>query len=88
MNKTNKSTWQKYYDNNKEKIREYHRKYYQENKERIRNKRLENPEYSLKIKQYNKLYRENNKEKIAKYFKEWYMKNKSKKNKVTEDPTS
>jgi len=51
----------KYYENNKEKMKEYNKKYYENNKE--------------KIKEYKKEYNENNKEKIKEYKKEYNKNN-------------
>jgi hypothetical protein len=53
--------YKKYYNNNKEKMKEYQKKYQKENKEKIKEYREENKE---KIKENRKEYREENKEKI------------------------
>lgn len=54
----------KYYEENREKIREYNREYKEENKEKIR--------------EQNNEYRERNREKIREHMREYYKKNKEK----------
>ena len=55
--KNNKEKIKEYYSNNEEKIKEKRKEYYENNKENLINKRKE--------------YYENNKEKVKKYFKEY-----------------
>ena len=72
-----------YYEENKEKIKEYHKKHYEENKELYKEYREENKEkikeyhreYYEENKEYYKGYYEENKEKIKKRYKKWYKNN-------------
>ena len=57
----------KYYEKNKEKMREYHRRYRDRNKE--------------KIAEANKRYREENKEKLREYYRRYRKSNKEKRDK-------
>jgi len=68
-NKEKIKEYQKEYnENNKEKIKEYRNEYYENNKEKIKEYREANKE---KMKEYKKKYYENNKEKMKEYQKEY-----------------
>ena len=64
MKNTSTKDKKEYYQENKEKIAEYHIEYYQKNKE--------------KLLKYQREYYQKNKEQIAKYQKEYYHENKEK----------
>ena len=64
-------TQQEYYENNKGKIKEYHKEYSKNNKE--------------KLNEYSKIYRENNKEKLNEYNKKYNEDNKDKLNEYREN---
>ena len=69
----------KYYENNKEKIKDYQKLYCQNNKEKIKEKRkdyIKEYDKTDKRKEYKKEYHQNNKEKIKKYMKEYHQNNK------------
>ena len=71
------NTPQEYYQENKEKIAEYHKKYANENKEIIAEKSKEyREENKEKLTEKKKEYYENNKEKIIKKTHEYYENNK------------
>ena len=75
---------QAYYEENKEKIKEYKKKYHHKNKEKVKeNKKEYYQKNKEKLKEKNKQYREENKEKTKEYYqknkeykKEYYQKNK------------
>jgi len=62
-----------YYDNNKNKIKEYKKEYYEDNIEKIKEYITNNKN---KIKDYQKQYRANNKENIKEKSKQYYIDNK------------
>lgn len=62
----------KYYEENKEKLKEYYKQWYRNNIDKVKKYRKENKD---KIQEKSKIYREKNKEKIKQNWKEWYEKN-------------
>ena len=70
-------TQKQYYEDNKEKITEYHKEYYEDNKVKINEYHKEYCENNKgKIKEYHKEYCEDNRERIEKYKKGYYQDNK------------
>jgi len=70
-------TQKQYYEDNKEKITEYHKEYYEDNKVKIKEYHKEYCENNKeKIKEYHKEYCEDNRERIEEYKKGYYQDNK------------
>jgi len=70
-----------YYNDNKEKAREWHKNYYHRNKDKITQQRkvyLTNEELQQNLKEYRKVYYTENKEEMRKAHSNWMQKNKEK----------
>jgi flagellar biosynthesis GTPase FlhF len=69
----------KYYEENREKVREKHKKYYEENREKVREKRKKYYEENReKDNEKSKKYRQENREKTNEYSKKYYEENREK----------
>ena len=68
-----------YYEDNKEKVKEWRKKYYEDNKEKVKEQKKEYyQDNKEKIKEQKKEYYGDNKEKVKERKKEYYQENKEK----------